>query len=164
MMLLCLGVVAGYVLVGLLTARAVFRRGRERFLRAGGARRVGAFERQERQQTEAFALCTGALWPVALPVLALHGLVGVVALDRGRPAPAVRPEPSEVAARIEELERDLRLGPHAVPPPRPVEGRARREGRRNREGWEAAGGVPCGASRPSEQRAGAARARRPRSV
>ncbi|WP_344550442.1 hypothetical protein [Kitasatospora saccharophila] len=123
-MVLCLGVVAGYLLGGLLTARAVFRRERERFLRAGGARagaaarRVGTFERQERQQTEAFALCAGALWPVALPVLALHGLVGAVALDRGRPGAAVRPEPSAVAARIEELERDLRLGPHAEPAPR----------------------------------------------
>ncbi|MFD0561020.1 hypothetical protein ACFQ2M_02515 [Kitasatospora saccharophila] len=129
MVVLCLGVVAGYLLGGLLTARAVFRRERERFLRAGGARagaaarRVGTFERQERQQTEAFALCAGALWPVALPVLALHGLVGAVALDRGRPGAAVRPEPSAVAARIEELERDLRLGPHAEPAPgcpRPV--------------------------------------------
>ncbi|WP_033216690.1 hypothetical protein [Kitasatospora phosalacinea] len=129
MVLLCLGVMAGYVLGGLLTARAVFRRERERFLRAGGgpavadARRVGTFERQERQQAEAFALCAGALWPVALPVLALHGLVGKVALDRGRPV-ALRPDPAEVAARIEELERDLRLGRHAGPAPRPVERRA----------------------------------------
>ncbi|QKW18012.1 hypothetical protein HUT16_02090 [Kitasatospora sp. NA04385] len=177
MVLLCLGMVAGYALGGLLTARTVFRRERERFLRAGGARavaderRVGTFERQERQQTEAFALCAGALWPVALPVLLLHGLVGTVALDRGRPTAApVRPDPSEVAARIEELERDLRLGRHAepatrpapapvtasvtasVPAPRPVECR------------ETAGGPPSGASRCPEQRAGAARARYPRSA
>ncbi|MFF4342882.1 hypothetical protein ACFY00_23500 [Kitasatospora sp. NPDC001540] len=172
MVLLCLGVVAGYALGGLLTARTVFRRERERFLRAGGARavaderRVGTFERQERQQTEAFALCAGALWPVALPVLALHGLVGAVALDRGRAA-ALRPDPQEVAARIEELERELQLGPHAGPDPRPVEhppvvqwpvevrpigGRGPRVG------------TPSGLSRCPEQRAGAAPSRYPRSA
>ncbi|MFD7735727.1 hypothetical protein ACFV6F_35730, partial [Kitasatospora phosalacinea] len=123
MLLLCLGVVTGYALGGLLTARTVFRRGRERFLRAGGARagaderRVGTFERQERQQTEAFALCAGALWPVALPVLALHGLVGAVALDRGRPAAPGPPPPGPraVPARLEEVVRELRLGSHPRP-------------------------------------------------
>ncbi|MFB7948506.1 hypothetical protein ACFC6L_26715 [Kitasatospora phosalacinea] len=168
--LLCLGVVAGYALGGLLTARTVFRRGRERFLRAGGARaaaderRVGTFERQERQQTEAFALCAGALWPVALPVLALHGLVGAVALDRGRPAEsaAARPDPREVASRIEELERELQLGPHAGPAHRPVEQRAL--GGRPAGGRGPAGVAPSGGPRYPEQRAGAARSRYPRSV
>ncbi|GLW72852.1 hypothetical protein Kpho02_51510 [Kitasatospora phosalacinea] len=182
MVLLCLGVVAGYALGGLLTARTVFRRERERFLRAGGARavaderRVGTFERQERQQTEAFALCAGALWPVALPVLALHGLVGAVALDRGRVA-VVRPDPREVAARIEELERELELGPHAGPAPRPTE--RRQTERRPAEpqpveprpvevrpigGRGARGGTPSGLSRCPEQRTGAAPSRYPRSA
>ncbi|WP_158715118.1 hypothetical protein [Kitasatospora phosalacinea] len=178
-MLLCLGVVAGYALGGLLTARTVFRRGRARFLRAGGARaaaderRVGTFERQERQQTEAFALCAGALWPVALPVLALHGLVGAVALDRGRPAApaAARPDPQEVTARIEELERELQLGPHAGPAPRTVEHRAvehravehRAPAHRTAERRMPERRTP--ERRTPEQRpAGAARSRRPRSV
>ncbi|MFE1316323.1 hypothetical protein [Kitasatospora phosalacinea] len=171
MLLLCLGVVAGYALGGLLTARTVFRRGRARFLRAGGARaaaderRVGTFERQERQQTEAFALCAGALWPVALPVLALHGLVGAVALDRGRSAApaAARPDPQEVAARIEELERELRLGPHAGPAHRTVEHRAAVEHRATVE--RRAPAQRAVERRAPEQRpAGAARSRRPRSV
>ncbi|MFK0193787.1 hypothetical protein [Kitasatospora sp. NPDC090308] len=129
MVVLCLGMVAGYVLGGLLTARAVFRRERNRFLRAGGTRavaderRIGTFERQERQQAEAFALCSGALWPVALPVLLLHRLVGTVALDRGRAGhagDALRPDPLEVAARIDELERELLLGPYPGPGPGPA--------------------------------------------
>lgn len=78
------------------------------------------FERQERQQTEAFALCAGALWPVALPLLALHGLFGAVALDRGRTGVAARPDPAAVAARIDELERELRLDAPAFPLPSPA--------------------------------------------
>ncbi|MEU3498842.1 hypothetical protein ABZ747_35815 [Kitasatospora cineracea] len=148
MVVLCLGVVAGYLLGGLLTARAVFRRGRERFLHRGGAqavdaRRVRTFERQERQQTEAFALCSGALWPVALPVLLLHRLVGTVALDRGRPGAAARPDPGAVAARIDELERELRLGCH---------------------GGAGPDGAPSGPLLPAEQWAEGVPDRRARSV
>ncbi|KDN87666.1 hypothetical protein [Kitasatospora cheerisanensis] len=115
---LCLGVLVGYALVAFLTARSVFLRGRAAYLEgrtgSGGAHTVGAFERQERQQTEAVALCAGALWPAAVPLLLLRRAVAALVL--ARPAGPVRPAPGEVAERIEELERALRLGRHAAPP------------------------------------------------
>ncbi|MFG3226028.1 hypothetical protein ACGF07_14765 [Kitasatospora sp. NPDC048194] len=114
-LLLCLGVLGAYGLGALLTTRTVFRRGREGYLAGtlGTAteRTAGAFERQERQQLEALALCAGVLWVVAVPVLLARRLVTTVAL--ARPHGPVGPAPQEVSTRIDELERALELGPYA---------------------------------------------------
>ncbi|MFD8595462.1 hypothetical protein ACFV1L_10715 [Kitasatospora sp. NPDC059646] len=115
---LCLGVLVGYALGAFLTARSVFRRCRAAYLAgrtgSGGAHTVGAFERQERQQAEAVALSAGALWPAAVPLLLLRRAVAALVL--ARPDGRVRPEPGEVAERIDDLERALGVGRYAAPP------------------------------------------------
>ncbi|RAJ45520.1 hypothetical protein K353_01018 [Kitasatospora sp. SolWspMP-SS2h] len=120
-------------------------------------RRIGPFERQERRPAEASALRSGALWPVARPAPLLHRPVGTVALDRGRAGHAggaLRPDPPEVAARIDGLERELLPGP--CPGPGPVPAGA---------GSRAGGDLPSYGPRPpsvTRGRAGAAGARSPR--
>ncbi|MFB7666919.1 hypothetical protein ACFC1R_23715 [Kitasatospora sp. NPDC056138] len=114
MLLLWLGVFGGYGLGAVVTARAVFERGRSGYLASaapgrGNERAVGEFEQQERQHIEVIALFCGLLWVTAVPALLLRHIVARLALARpcaGRNAEAVR-------ERIDELERSLGLGAYA---------------------------------------------------
>ncbi|MGW6913926.1 hypothetical protein ACWGB8_08915 [Kitasatospora sp. NPDC054939] len=134
-----------YLLGAALTTRLVFHRGRARFLDATSAEQgprgaLADFERRERPQVEAIALLTGAGWVVAAPALALKRAVASLLLARpsgGVPGPA-----QDVAERIDELERALRIGAHAEP----HDGRAAIP--------PAAGAAPGTPALPREQSAG----------
>ncbi|WP_158702042.1 hypothetical protein [Kitasatospora sp. MMS16-BH015] len=107
-----IGVMGGYALGALVTARAVVERRKARFRQAGPCG-VEAFERQERPHVEAMALCSGLVWIVALPLIVLGPLVAKVALARsGGGRPGTAPE-AGCAARIDELERALGMGVYA---------------------------------------------------
>ncbi|MFB7676569.1 hypothetical protein ACFC26_34700 [Kitasatospora purpeofusca] len=111
MLWLWLGVLGGYGIGAVVTARTVFERGRTGFL-AGTAsgRSLAEFERRERQHIEAIALFSGVLWVTAVPVLLLRQLVARLVLARpGRGGPDAR----QVRERIDELERALGVGAYA---------------------------------------------------
>ncbi|MFJ8431324.1 hypothetical protein ACIQ9P_08485 [Kitasatospora sp. NPDC094019] len=102
-----MGVLGGYGLGAVVTARTVFERGRACYLdgSAGGSaggRSVAEFERRERQHVEAVALFAGVLWVTVVPVLLLRRLVA-------GPGPGGA-DPQAVRDRIEELERTLGMG------------------------------------------------------
>ncbi|MFB7381239.1 hypothetical protein ACFC6U_34980 [Kitasatospora purpeofusca] len=111
MLLLWLGVLGGYGIGAVVTARAVFERGRAGFLAgtaSGGS--LAEFERRERPHIEAIALFSGVLWVTAVPVLLLRRLVARLALARsGDGARDVQ----QVRKRIDELERALGVGAYA---------------------------------------------------
>ncbi|MFF4381650.1 hypothetical protein [Kitasatospora sp. NPDC001547] len=112
MLLLWLGVLGGYGIGAVVTARTVFERGRTGFLggRASG-RSLAEFERGERQHLEAIALCSGALWVAAVPLLLLRRLVTRWALARtGCPVESAQ----QVRDRIDDLERALGVGAYAA--------------------------------------------------
>ncbi|MFB7908287.1 hypothetical protein ACFC1T_17800 [Kitasatospora sp. NPDC056076] len=111
MLLLWLGMLGGYAIGAVVTARTVFERGRAGFL--GGpasGRSLAEFERRERPHIEVIALCSGVLWVTAVPVLLLRRLVASVVL--ARPRHGVR-DGQQVRARISELERALGIGTYA---------------------------------------------------
>ncbi|MDY0812783.1 hypothetical protein [Kitasatospora purpeofusca] len=111
MLLLWLSVLGGYGVGAVLTARAVFERGRTGFLGTASGRSLAEFERKERPHIEAIALFSGVLWVTAVPLLLLRQFVARVVLARpghgGRDAQQVR-------ARIDELERALGVGAYAA--------------------------------------------------
>ncbi|MFF3006730.1 hypothetical protein ACFVTF_28465 [Kitasatospora sp. NPDC057940] len=112
MLLLWLGVLGGYAIGAVVTARTVFERGRTGFL-AGTAtgRSLAEFERRERQHIEAIALFSGVLWVTAVPVLVVRRLVARLAL--ARPACHGGRSAQQVRDRIDELERALGVGAYA---------------------------------------------------
>ncbi|MFE6749777.1 hypothetical protein ACFVGM_28290 [Kitasatospora purpeofusca] len=109
-----LGVLGGYGLGAVVTARTVFERGRACYLGAAagetpGRRSMAEFERRERPHIEGVALFAGVLWVAVVPVLLLRRLVAgpgpVLA-----PAGPVGADPQAVRDRIDELERTLGMG------------------------------------------------------